>query len=118
MFQSNSKTALLVDQVEKQQFKYKRLSQDQSSRIGQLEESLHQKCSTIAKLTANLEMVQAGLRLAEGRVRELGMTARSREAVMDSLRDEWAQQEERMRSEHQVRSCCKKFLKILSLLEG
>ena len=109
MLQSNSRTALLVDQVEKQQFKYKRLSHDQSSRIEQLEENLQQKCSTIAKLTANLEMVQAGLRLAEGRVRELVMTARSREAVMDSLRDEWAEQEERMRSEHQVRICSQKY---------
>ena len=30
------------------------------------------------------------------------MTARSRESVMSSLRTEWAQQETRMRNEHQV----------------
>jgi hypothetical protein len=88
--------------VEKQQFQYKRVSQDQSSRIGQLEESLQKKCTTVAKLSANLEMVQAALRLAEGRVREMGMTARSRESVMSSLRNEWGEQEKRMRNEHQV----------------
>ena len=47
-------------------------------------------------------MVQAALRLAEGRVREMGMTARSRESVMTSLRSEWEEQETRMRNEHQV----------------
>ena len=47
-------------------------------------------------------MVQAALRLAEGRVRELSMTARSRESVLSSLREEWALQEKRMRTEHQV----------------
>ena len=88
--------------MEKQQSKYKRLSQDQSSRIGQLEESLQKKCTTVAKLSANLEMVQAALRLAEGRVRELVMTARSRETVLSSLRSEWTEQEKRMRNEHQV----------------
>ena len=88
--------------MEKQQSKYKRLSQDQSSRISQLEESLQKKCTTVAKLSANLEMVQAALRLAEGRVREMGMTARSRESVMTSLRNEWEEQETRMRNEHQV----------------
>ena len=88
--------------MEKQQSQYKRLSQDQSSRISQLEESLQKKCTTVAKLSANLEMVQAALRLAEGRVREMGMTGRSRESVMSSLRNEWEEQETRMRSEQQV----------------
>ena len=91
-----------MDQVDKQKSKYKRISQDQSSRIVQLEENLQKKCSTIAKLSSNLEMVQAALRLAEGRVRELSMTARSRESVLSSLREEWALQEKRMRTEHQV----------------
>ena len=88
--------------MQKQESKYKRLSQDQSSRIGQLEESLEKKNTTIAKLSAKLEMVQAALRLAEGRVREMVMTARSRESVLSSLRNQWAGQEKRMRNEHQV----------------
>ena len=91
-----------MDQVDKQKSKYKKISQDQSARIVQLEESLQKKCSTIAKLSSNLEMVQAALRLAEGRVRELSMTARSRESVLSSLREEWSLQEKRIRTEHQV----------------
>ena len=93
---------LLVDQVEKQHSKYKRFSEDQSARIEQLEENLQKKCTTIANLTANLEMVQAALRLSEGRVRELGMNARSRESLLTTLKDEWSQQEQRMRNENQV----------------
>ena len=88
--------------MENEQYKYKRLSQDQSSRIQQLDDSLEKKCTTVAKLTANLEMVQAALRLAEGRVREMVMTAGARESVLSSLRNEWAEQEKRMRNEHQV----------------
>ena len=88
--------------MEKQQSKHKRLSQDQSSRIQQLEDKLEKKCTTVAKLTANLEMVQAALGLAEGRVSEMVMTLRSRESFLSSLRNEWAEQEKRMRNEHQV----------------
>ena len=88
--------------MEKQESKYKRLCKEQSSRIKQLEESLEKKCTTISKLSANLEMVQAALRLAEGRVREMAMTSRSKESVMSSLRNEWAGQEKRMRNKHQV----------------
>jgi hypothetical protein len=84
--------------VEKQQFKCRRLSQDQSSRICQLEDSLEKKCTTVAKLSANLEMVQAALRLAEGRVREMVMTARSQESVLSCLRNEWAGQEKIIRN--------------------
>jgi hypothetical protein len=47
-------------------------------------------------------MVQAALRLAEGRVREMVKTAQSQESVLSSLRNEWAGQEKRMRNEHQV----------------
>ena len=57
-FQSTIRTALLVDQVEKQQSKYKRISQDQSLRIVQVEESLQTKCTAVAELSANLEMVR------------------------------------------------------------
>ena len=88
--------------MEKQESKHKRISQDQSLRIVQLEESVQKKCTAVAKLSANLEMVQAALRLAEGRVRELVMTAQSRESVLSSLREEWAEQEQRMRTDHQV----------------
>ena len=91
-----------MDQVEKRQSKYKVISQDQSPRIAQLEESLEKKCTAVAKLSAKLEMVQAALRLAEGRVRELVMTSQSRESVLSSLREEWAGQERRMRADHQV----------------
>ena len=102
ILQTKSRPTVLVDKVDKQKSKYKRISQDQSSRIVQLEETLQKKCSTIAKLSSNLEMVQAALRLAEGRVQELSMTARSRESFLSSLREEWALQEKRMRTEHQV----------------
>ena len=88
--------------MEKQHFKCRRLSQDQSSRIGQLEDSLEKKCTTVAKLSANLEMVQAALRLAEEKVREMVMTARSQESVLSSLRNEWKEQEKRVRNDHQV----------------
>ena len=53
-------------------------------------------------------MVQAALRLAEGRVREMVMTARSQESAMTSLRNEWEEQETRMRNEHQVDKIAKK----------
>ena len=118
ILQSRSKTAVLVDQVDKQKSKYKKISQDQSSRIVQLEETLQKKCSTIAKLSSNLEMVQAALRLAEGRVRELSMTARSRESVLSSLREEWSLQEKKMRSEHQVSMEIRSFVKLIIQISG
>ena len=49
-----------------------------------------------------MEMVQAALRLAEGRLKELKMSARSRETILRNLREEWAEQEKRMRFDHQV----------------
>ena len=94
MFQNQNKGARHDDQMEKQQTKCKMTSFDKSAR---------KKSSTIALLTENLEKVQTDLRIAEGRVKNLLMAGRSREAVMDTLKDEWTEQEKRIKSEHQVK---------------
>ena len=94
MFQNLNKGSRHDDQMEEQQTKYKMPSFDKSAR---------KKSSTIARLTENLEKVQTDLRIAEGRVKNLLMAGRSREAVMDTLKDEWTEQEERIKSEHQVK---------------
>ena len=88
--------------MENQESQYKRLSQDQTSRIKQLEYNLEKKCSTIAKLSTNIETVQSALKLEDERVRELVLAVRSQECVLSSLRNEWTGQEKRMRNEHQV----------------
>ena len=82
LLQTRSKTAVPVDQENNQKSKYKRINQDQSLRIVQLEENLQKESSTIEQFSSNREMVQAALQLADGRVQELSMTASSRESVL------------------------------------
>ena len=82
LLQTRSKTTVPVDQQNNQKSEYKRINQDQSLRIVQLEENLQKESSTIEQFSSNREMVQAALQLADGRVQELSMTASSRESVL------------------------------------
>lgn len=73
----------------------------QQEEINRLLLLLEEKKSELSKLHAKNEVVQAELRLEQGRVKELKQQDKARENLVTSLREEWVEKEEHMKKEHQ-----------------